>query len=138
MRYTDLLPWHSYFPIVSFPQFFNMTEPFKTYYLVDGIKVGSHRTMQKFVLAGGTAIEVSAKSQQVAADKRKAKARADAVLDEKIRRAAAEREHATSAEGQQQAAIRTALANPGGIVSGGPNPFAELEAFLPHKTSLLR
>ena len=115
-----------------------MTESFKTYWLIDGVKVTSYATMKKMIESGKTGIEVSAESQQVAADNRKAKARADAVLDEKIRRAAAEREHATSPEGQREAARRNALTNPGGIVSGGPNPFAELDAFLPHKTSLLR
>jgi hypothetical protein len=115
-----------------------MTGSFKTYWLVDGVKVMSYATMKKMIESGKTGIEISAESQFIAAEERKRRAKANAILDEQIRRAAAEREHDQSPEGQREAAKRNALTNPGGIISGGMNPFAELEAFLPHKTSLLR
>lgn len=115
-----------------------MSNEFKTFWLVDGVKVMSYATMKKMVERGVTAIEVSATQQQVAADKRKQRAKANMILDAKIAKAARQREHDQSPEGKAETARRTALNNPGGIVSGGPNPFAELEAFLPHRTSLLR
>ena len=115
-----------------------MTEPFTTYYLIDGMKVGSYGTMQKRVLGGSIAVEVSAASQKAAAERRAEQAIANAILDAKIAKVAAQREHDQSPEGKTEAARRTAAEHPGGIVSGGPNPFAELDAYLPHRTSLLR
>ncbi len=111
---------------------------FNTYWLVDGIKVNSYDIMRKRVLAGATAIEVTAASQEVAANERKRRARDNANKDAEIRRAAAQREHERSPEGMQEAAIRTASRNPGGIVSGGADQFGELESFGPKNTNLLR
>ena len=111
---------------------------FQTYWIVNGVRCETFATMEQRVLAGAIAIEVSAESQQQAAEKRAEQAIANAIKDEKIRKAAVERQHANSAEGKRQAAIRTALANPGGIISGGLNPFAELEAFGPARTNLIR
>jgi hypothetical protein len=115
-----------------------MTESFKTYWLIDGVKCEGYPTMRQRVLNGATAIEVSAESQQIAAEERKRRAKANAIKDEEIRRAAAEREHAASPEGQREAARRNALTNPGGRVTTTMNPLAELDAFLPRRTSLLR
>jgi len=110
---------------------------FQTYYIVDGVRVNSYATMKKMIEGGKTAIEVSATQQQIEAQDRAEKARANAALDEKIRRAAEQRAHEQSPEGMQEAARRTALENPGGIVSGGEDPHAELEEYLPHRTSLI-
>lgn len=114
------------------------TEKFKTYWIIDGIKVYSYNIMRKRVLAGAKAIEVTAASQEVAANERKRRARANAIKDAEIRRAAAQREHERSPEGMQEAAIRMASRNPGGIVSAGVDPFEELDDFGPKKTNLLR
>ena len=111
---------------------------FKTYWLINGKKTTGFETMRRAVSAGAIAIEVSAERQQAAADERERRAILQAQNDEELSRVAAQREHDSSPEGKQQAAHRTALNNPGGIVSGGMSPLAELDAFLPHKTSLLR
>ena len=113
-------------------------QEFKTYWIIDGIKVNSYNIMRKRVLAGATAIEVTAASQEVAANERKRKARENAIKDAEIRRAAAQREHGRSPEGMREEAVRTAGRNPGGIVSGGSAPFDELDGFGPKKTNLLR
>jgi hypothetical protein len=114
-----------------------MTDEFKTYWIIDGIKINSYDIMRKHVLAGATAIEVTAASQEVAENERKRRAREYAFKDAEIRRAAAQREHERSPEGMQEEAIRTASRNPGGIVSGGADPFWELDGFGPKKTNLL-
>lgn len=111
---------------------------FKTFWLINGKKTAGFETMRRAVSAGATAIEVSAERQQAAFDERERRAALQAVRDEELRKIAAQREHDSSPEGKQEAARRTALSNPGGIVSGGMNPLAELDEFLPHKTSLLR
>lgn len=111
---------------------------YRTYWIVDGVKVASYQTMKRRVLKGTTAIEVSATRQQIADQNHKARAKANAIIDEEIRKAAAQRAHEQSPEGQQEAARRTAIENPGGIVSGGMSPLAELDAFGPAKTNLLR
>jgi len=115
-----------------------MTDEFKTYWIIDAIKINSYDIMRQRVQAGATAIEVSAASQQVAANECKRKARENAVKDEEIRRAAAQREHERSPEGMRQAAIRTAATNPGGIVSAGVNIFEDLDKFGPKKTNFLQ
>ncbi len=113
-------------------------EEFKTYWIVDDIKVNSYNIMRKRVLAGATAIEVTAASQEVAANERKRHARENAAKDAEIRRAAAQRAHERSPEGMRQAAIRTAATHPGGIVSAGVNIFEDLDAFGPKKTNCLQ
>ena len=46
-----------------------MKEPkFKTFWLVDGLKINSYEIMRKRVLSGAIAIEVTAESQKLAAD----------------------------------------------------------------------
>lgn len=115
-----------------------MTEDFQTYWLIDGIRYNSEHTVTQKVLAGAIAIEISAEHQQAEAEARKAKARADAILDAKIKEAAAKREHEASAAGQREAALRFAAQNPGGYVSGGWNPLAELDEYGPEATNLLR
>ena len=113
-------------------------EEFKTYWIVDDTKVNSYDIMRKHVLAGATAIEITASSQQVAANERKRRARENAIKDAEIRTAAAQRAHERSLEGMREEAVRTAGRNPGGIVSGGSAPFDELDGFGPKKTNLLR
>ena len=111
---------------------------FETYWVVDGIRVNSYHSMKKMVEGGKTGIEISATKQQIEADNRKQQARQNAIEDARIREAAMQRAHEKSPQGQREAALRTAAANPGGIVSGGINPFAELEAFGPDKTNRFR
>ena len=113
-------------------------QKFETYWIVDGIRVNSYHTMKKMVEAGKTGIEISATKQQIEADNRKQQARQNAIEDARIRETAMQREHENSPQGQREAALRTAAANPGGIVSGGIYPFAELEVFGPDKTNILR
>ena len=115
-----------------------MTETFTTYWLIDGEKITSFETMRRKVLAGQTAVEVSAERQQVAAMERERRATLQALHDEELNKIAVQREHDNSPEGKAEAARRSALENPGGIVSSGMSPLAELDAFLPDKTSLLR
>jgi len=115
-----------------------MTSKFKIYWLVDGVKIMNYQTMKKMVEGGKTGIEISAVKQEVEDQNRRAQAKANAILDEQIRRAAAEREHDCSITGQREAAIRFAQKNPGGVVSGGANIFEELDQYGPAKTSLLR
>ena len=111
---------------------------FKTYWLINGKKTTGFETMRRAVLAGETAIEVSAEHQQRASLETERRTRVEASRNEALQRVAAKREHDSSPEGQREAARRTALNNPGGIVSGSMSPLAELDAFLPHKTNLLR
>ena len=113
-------------------------QKFETYWIVDGIRVNSYHTMKKMVEAGKTGIEISATKQQIEADNRKQQARQIAIEDARIADAAMQREHENSPQGQREAALRTASQHPGGIVSGGLNPFAELEVFGPARTNLLR
>ena len=94
--------------------------------------------MRQKVLAGQIAIEVSAEQQQMVAERMERIAQLEAAVEEKTHKEAMRREHENSPEGKAEAARRTALENPGGIVSGGMNPLAELDAYLPHKTNLLR
>lgn len=115
-----------------------MSSEFETYWIVDDVKITSYTAVKKFVNNGKTAIEVSAERQQAAADKRKRLARENAIKDAEIRMAAEQRAHERSPEGQQEAARRTALENPGGIVSGGVNIFDELDSFSPSHTNVLR
>lgn len=115
-----------------------MSQEFRTYWLVDGARVESYSTMKKMIESGKTAIEISDVQQRIEDQKRKARARANALKDEEIRKAAAQRTHEQSPEGQQEAARRTALEHPGGIVSGGLNPLVELDAFGPDKTNPFR
>lgn len=115
-----------------------LNSEFKTFWLVGGAKVTNYQTMQRRVMAGETAIEVSGERQQAAAEERKSIAKANAIKDAEISKAAAERAHERSPEGLQQAARLTALQNPGGIVSGGMNPMAELDQYSPASTNLLR
>lgn len=114
-----------------------MTE-FKTYWIVDGVKHTNFQIVKKLVQGDKIAIEISAESQQAAENERKRRAKANAIRDAEIREAAEQRAHEQSPEGQREAAIRTALENPGGIVSSGDNPLAELDAFGPAKTSVFR
>ena len=114
-----------------------MTE-FKTYWIVDGVKHTNFQIVEKLVQGDKIAIEVPAERQQAAADERKRRAKANAIRDAEIREAAEQRAHERSPEGQREAAIRTALENPGGVVTSGVGGCAELDAFLPNKTSLLR
>ena len=110
---------------------------FQTYWLCDGVRVENFKTVEKFVLRGAIAIEVSAEQQQQAHEERKQRAKENAALDELIRQKATERAHEQSPEGKQEQARRVAAENPGGIVSGGKSVFAELDAFGPERTSLL-
>lgn len=114
------------------------TTEFKTYWLVNGIKVNSYDIMRKRVLAGANAVEVTAASQQVAANEQKRRARENAIKDAEIRKAAAQRVHERSPEGLRQEAIRTAARSPGGVVSGGVDLFEALEEFGRERTNLLR
>ena len=108
---------------------------YRTYYLVDGVRM-SYETMRKLVGRGKTGVEVSAVQQQVAFEERIRRARENAILDAEIRRAAARRAHEQSPEGMRQAASRTATQNPGGIVSGVPNPvLEELNLYSPEATN---
>jgi hypothetical protein len=103
---------------------------YQTFWLVNGVRIDAYHTMEQRVLAGAIAIEVSAESQQVEAEQRKQRARENAILDARIREAALARQHENSLHGQREAALRTAAANPGGIVSGAPSSnFAELDQF---------
>lgn len=116
-----------------------MKEPkFKTFWLVDGLKINSYEIMRKRVLSGAIAIEVTAESQKLAADERKRQIRESAAKDAEIRRAAAQRAHERSPDGMREATIRTASRNPGGIVTGGADPFVDLEQFSPRKTNFLK
>ena len=112
---------------------------FKSYWLVDGVRVNNYQTMKKMVEGGKTGIEVSAAQQQIAEEKRKQQARENAILDDQIRRAAAQREHDQSPEGQKEVARRTALNHPGGIVSQARHPnIAELDRFGPANTNTMK
>jgi len=113
-------------------------QKFETYWLIEGVKITNYQSMKRGIEGGATAIEISATQQHIEADRRKRLARANWIEDEKIRKAAAQRAHDQSPEGQLEAARRTALQNPGGIVSGGTSPLAELDTYSPANTNLLK
>lgn len=110
-------------------------EKFKTYWIIDGERVTSGREMRRRVLKGENAVEVSAEMQQQAHERRERAAAHEAELGERIEHEAIRQEHEVSPEGKLEQARRTAFENPGGIVSGGVNPFVELEALMHDKTS---
>ena len=115
-----------------------MTEQYETFWLIDGQRYDSEHAVEQKVMDGAIAIEVSALQQQMAAERRQIIKQLEAAVAEKLQREAARREHEQSPEGKAQAARRTALENPGGIVSGGISPLAELDEYSPTKTNLLR
>ena len=98
------------------------TEQFKTYWVVDDVKIESYSTVKTLVNKGKTAIEVSAEQQLIADQNRKAEARRIAALDEKIRKEAAER----------------AAPHSGGRVTGDIGGIPELDDFIPYRTNPLR
>ena len=117
-----------------------MSNDFETYWLIHGVKHTGRHTVEQKVAAGAIAVEVSAARQQAEAQRRRQQAIQNAIADAKIREAALRREHENSAQGEREAAVRSAAENPGGIVTfcGPTGGFEELDAFGPAKTNLLR
>lgn len=105
---------------------------FATYWLVNGDKITSEAEMRRRVLSGENAIEVSADMQQRAVERREALREAHEIL----RAARSAAGHDASAVGQQEAALRHAERNPGGVISTGES--TQLDLFLPDKTNELR
>ena len=111
---------------------------FQDYWLIRGEKITSYSTVEQRVLAGATAIEISAERQREAAEAKEKLAEQGAIANERMRQAAAQQAHERSPEGMREAAIRTAKRHPGGIVNTAIDTMDELDAFGPAMTNLLR
>lgn len=100
---------------------------FETYYLIDGEKLTNLKEVERRVLAGDIAVEVSAEKQQEASE------RHQQLRDWQAKQAEifAAEAHRQSPEGRREAALQEAARNPGGIVSCGTFGIPELDAYGP-------
>lgn len=115
-------------------------EQFKPYWTIDGIRYDDFAEVKRLVNAGSNpAIEISPQTQAEEATKQARIEKAQKDLEEIQYKEVTRQRHTRSPEGQRAEALRTASEHPGGIVSGPRDfGFAELDAFGPDKTTLLR
>ncbi len=103
------------------------------FWLIADEKITSFAEVERRVIAGAIAVEISAEMQKREAD-RQAQA---LIAAERRQKRLAELEHKQSPEGKRQAALNFAAQHPGGMVSTDFRT-NELEAFGPDKTNVLR
>lgn len=114
--------------------------PYKTYWLINGKRYDSEHTMTQRVLAGATAIEVSADAQKAAAEQQEQLHKQALAEQDRTYRAAMQRQSENSPEGKREAAIRFAAQNPGGVVTlaSANDNFAELDSFSRDNTNVFK
>lgn len=116
-----------------------MSDEFSTYWLVGNEKITSASEMRRLVLAGHTAIEVSAEQQRAAVARQTLHENNFREAQERYAKIQQEEAFRHSPEGRRAEALRHAQQSPGGIVSTAPHPhIAELDSFMPDNTSVLK
>ena len=111
---------------------------YKTYWIVNGERLGDFNTVEQRVLAGSVAVEVSAERQRRQAELLERREKQMAIEAEERQRRLDQQEHQNSPEGQREAALRTAMENPGGIVTTGVSPLVELDKYSAERTNIFK
>jgi|GEM_PF-5156906 len=110
-----------------------MQSQYSTYWIIGNERVSDVKVVERRVVDGEVAIEVSSEMQQKAAERRQRLLDYEAGAAE-LRAAEA---HRRSPEGTREAALHDAAQHPGGRVSIVSDGCAELDAYRPVRTSLL-
>ena len=111
-----------------------MAQKYKTFWRVGGEDITDFAEVEKLVLAGRTAIEITPMMQERAEWRRQQVIKAA----QEREKALAEMQFRRSPEGRRQAALQRAAESGGGIVSTHIPDLHELEQYGPRNTNLLR
>lgn len=116
------------------------TPRFSTYWTIDGQRYDDLSEVECLVEAGHVAAEVPANEQQAVYERQKLLDKWYRMAVERYEKIVAEQHHRNSPEGSQEAAVRHAQMNPGGIVTltGGNSVFDELDQYGPDATDIFK